>query len=128
MTSPAAAGSAALPAVAAATCRLTIRVVCVTLAVPVRCAVVMISRGKTGAAARPTVTRPMTATAPGPGTDIIAAPRATPMTEAVSTRDEPARSATGPRTARPANIIAQYAATAVPAAAGDRPRPEVRKT
>lgn len=40
----------------------------------------------------------------------------------------PARSATGPRTARPTNIMAQYAATATPAAAGDRARPEVRKT
>src|SRR5450755_702675 len=128
MASPIPAGSAAPPMADAATCRLTVRVVPVTSPAPTLPAVVRVSRGKTGAAARPTVIRPMTATELGPGTVISAAPRVTPAIAPPRTRDGPTRSATGPRTARPTNIIAQYADIAATAASCGRPRPAVRKT
>src|SRR5262249_3469593 len=115
-TRPNPAGSAAPPTAEAATCRLTIRVD----------PVVSMSSGKTGAAARPRSIRPATASAPGPGTAMSAAPSGTPATATASTRRAPRRPATGPRTIRPAHIIAQYAATATPAAAPGRPRPAVR--
>src|SRR5216683_3503849 len=93
------------PMADAATWRLTVRLVPVTPAPPARCAVVRVSSGKIGAAARPTVSMPMTARMPGPGTAMSAAPRGTPATALARTRDGPTRSATGPRTTRPANIV-----------------------
>jgi hypothetical protein len=95
-------------------------------ALPVRSGVVSVTSGKIGAAASPTIISPSTATNPGPGTAMTAAPSGTQATPPASTRCAPTRSATGPRTARPANIIAQYAATATPATGCDSPRPAVR--
>ena len=60
-----------------------------------------------GAAAKPRAIMPMTANATGPGTVMSAAPTLTPTTAPPRTRVEPIRSATGPRTIRPTNIIAQ---------------------
>ena len=107
MGRPRPAGSAAPPTADAATCRLTIRVV----------PVVSVNSGKIGAAARPRSISPATASAPEPGPGMgresagqWAAPRApsgTPATAAARTRAGPRRSATGPRTTRPAHIIAQ---------------------
>src|SRR5215813_14239545 len=89
---------------------------------------VSVSSGNTGAAARPSTIIPATAIAPGPGSAISSAPNGTVATATASTRDAPARSASGPSTARPANIIAQYADTATPAAVTGRPCPDVRNT
>ena len=125
MTSPMADGTAALPTAEAATWRPTVRG-----APPIRdgSAVVRVSSRNTGAAASPSSIIPATATAPGPGSAISSAPNGTQATATASTRDAPARSATGPSKARPANIIAQYADTATPAAVTGRPRPDVRNT
>src|SRR5215471_5261246 len=125
MTRPMAAGTAALPTAEAATWRPT---VCVAPPAPTRSAVVRVSSGNTGAAASPSTIIPATATAPGPGSAISSAPNGTVATATASTRDAPARSASGPSTARPANIIAQYADTATPATVTGRPRPDVRNT
>ncbi|MGO8962061.1 MAG: cation-transporting P-type ATPase [Streptosporangiaceae bacterium] len=78
--------------------------------------VVRVNSGKTGAAATPTIIMPMMARKPGPGTTIPVAPRVTPTTAALRARAGLTCSATGPRTARPANIVAPYADTAAPAA------------
>lgn len=102
--------------------------VCVAPPMPTRSAVVKVSSGNTGAAASPSTIIPATATAPGPGSAISSAPNGTQATARASTRDAPARSATGPRKARPANIIAQWADTATPATVTGRPRPDVRNT
>ena len=104
MTSPMTAGTAAPPTAEAATWRPTVRV---APPIPDRSAVVRVSSGNTGAAASPSTIIPATATAPGPGSAISKAPNGTQATATASTRDAPARSATGPSKARPANIIAQ---------------------
>ena len=79
---------------------------------PVRSAVVSVSSGKIGAAARPTRARPVSGTAAaggpgGAGTVSRTAPTMSPATPPVSTRVAPTRSASGPSRARPANIVAQ---------------------
>jgi hypothetical protein len=107
MASPIPAGSAVLPAAEAATWRLTAALVAPASAPPSRAAVVRVKSGKMGAAARPSSSRPSTASHAGPGTAITAAPALTPATAAASTRGGPRRSATVPRTTRPANIMAQ---------------------
>jgi hypothetical protein len=124
MATPRPAGSAKLPAADAATCKLTARV---APTAPICRAVVRVTSGKTGAAARPVIIMPVTARTAGPGTAMTAVPKGTPATAPASRRRGPTRSAAGPRMARPANIVAQYAETAAPAAPCDRPRPAVRK-
>src|ERR1700744_4178667 len=109
MTRPRAAGRTALPAADAATWTLTTQV---APAAPVRSAVVSVSSGKIGAAARPTTAIPVSGRAAagspgGAGTVSRAAPATRPATPAVRTRAGPIRSARGPSPARPANIVAQ---------------------
>src|ERR1700733_10785696 len=124
--SPTPDGSTALPTADAATCKPTAVAAPPSGPPSPEPPVISVISGNTGAAARPSTTIPATAKPPGRGSAISSAPPGTPTTARASTRDAPARCATGPSSMRPANIIAQYADTTTPAATGDSPRPDVR--
>ena len=116
-------GSTALPMADAATWRLTVQVVWKTFPAPTR----LLSREgeQGGRSVRPpyrAVIIPMTATKLGPGTAMTLGTEGHAHDGAgQDTSSHPLRSATGPRMARPTNIMAQYVATATPATSWDRP-------